>query len=60
MAPLRALVDAGHDLALVVTRPDKKRGRGGALMPSPVKAAAEELGLPVSDRVDDVLESGAE
>ena len=60
VAPLRALVDAGHDLALVVTRPDKKRGRGGALMPSPVKAAAEELGLPVSDRVDDVLESGAE
>ena len=60
MAPLRALVEAGHDIALVVSRPDKKRGRGGALMPSPVKAAAEELALPVTDRVDDVLEGGAE
>ncbi len=55
-----ALVEAGHDIALVVSRPDKKRGRGGALVPSPVKTAAEELGLPVTDRVDDVLEAGAE
>lgn len=58
--PLRALVDAGHEIALVVTRPDKKRGRGGALLPSPVKVAAEELGLEVTSRVDDVLELGAE
>ena len=47
--PLRTLVAAGHDVALVVTRPDKRRGRGGALVPSPVKAAALELGLPVTD-----------
>lgn len=60
MAPLRALVAAGHDIALVVTRPDKKRGRGGSLMPSPVKAAAQELGLPVTSRVDDLLDLGAE
>ena len=53
--PLRALVDAGHEIVLVVTRVDKKRGRGGALSPSPVKAAAVELGLPVSHDVDDVL-----
>jgi methionyl-tRNA formyltransferase len=45
--PLRALVDAGHDVALVVTQPDRRRGRGTATTPSPVKAAAEELGLPV-------------
>ena len=45
--PLRALVDAGHDVALVVTQPDRRRGRGNATTPSPVKAAAEELGLPV-------------
>lgn len=58
--PLRALVAAGHEVALVVTRPDKKRGRGSALVPSPVKAAALELGLPVTSQVDDVLELGAE
>ena len=58
--PLRALVDAGHDVALVVTRPDARRGRGAALSPSPVKAAANELGLAVSHDVDDVLGVGAE
>ncbi len=46
--PLRALVAAGHDVALVVTQPDRRRsGRGGGLAPSAVKAAALELGLPV-------------
>jgi methionyl-tRNA formyltransferase len=58
--PLRALVAAGHEVALVVSQPDRKRGRGGALQPSPVKAAAIELGLPVTDRVDDVLDVGAD
>ena len=52
---LRALVDAGHDLALVVTAADKRRGRGSALLPTPVKAAALELSLPVTDRIDDLL-----
>lgn len=60
VGPLRALVAAGHDIALVVSRPDRRRGRGGALLPSPVKAAALELGLPVTDRVDDVLGVGAD
>jgi len=45
--PLRALLDAGHEIALVVTQPDRRRGRGNATTPSPVKAAAEELGVPV-------------
>ncbi|MEN9645938.1 MAG: methionyl-tRNA formyltransferase [Actinomycetota bacterium] len=58
--PLRALVEAGHDVALVVTRVDKRRGRGGELSPSPVKAAALEVGLPVSHDVDDVLGKGIE
>jgi methionyl-tRNA formyltransferase len=53
---LRAIVDAGHDVALVVSAADKRRGRGSALVPSPVKASAVELGLPVSDRIHDVLE----
>ena len=56
--PLQALVAAGHDVALVVTRADKRRGRGSELSPSPVKAAALELGLPVSHAVDDVLGRG--
>ena len=60
MAPLQALVAGGHDVALVVTQPDRRRGRGGALMPTPVKAAGMEAGLRVSDRVDDVLDVGAD
>jgi len=57
---LRALAADGHEVRLVVTRADKRRGRGGALMPSPVKAAAQELGLTVTDKVDDVIDAGAE
>ena len=53
---LRALVDAGHEVALVVTAADKRRGRGSTLLPSPVKAAAVELGLPVTHRIDDLLD----
>jgi methionyl-tRNA formyltransferase len=58
--PLRALVDAGLEVALVVSRPDKRRGRGGARTPSPVKAAALELGLPVSERLDEVRDADVE
>ena len=58
--PLRTLVAAGHEVALVVTRPDKRRGRGGAPTPTPVKAAATELGLAVSERLEEVLSVGAE
>jgi methionyl-tRNA formyltransferase len=60
VAPLRALVQAGHEVVLVVTRIDKRRGRGGATAPSPVKAAALELGLPVSHSVDDVVSAARE
>jgi methionyl-tRNA formyltransferase len=58
--PLRALVHAGHDVSLVVTRADKRRGRGGATAPSPVKAAALELGLPVTHELSDVADAGVE
>jgi len=44
----------------VVSQPDRRRGRGSGLVASPVKAAAEELGLPVTSRVADVKHSGAE
>jgi methionyl-tRNA formyltransferase len=63
--PLRALVEAGHDVALVVTQPDRRRSRGAGSDPSPVRVAAEQLGLevrtPVKARevVDDVRASGA-
>jgi methionyl-tRNA formyltransferase len=58
--PLRALVAAGFEVALVVTRPDKRRGRGSQLVPSPVKVAAADLGVAVSHVVDDALGSGAD
>ncbi len=58
--PLRALHAAGFEIALVVTRPDTRRGRGGALSPSPVKQAAVELGLPVTDDLDTVLQAGVD
>jgi methionyl-tRNA formyltransferase len=44
---LRRLVSEGHDIAAVVTQPDRPAGRGRALQPPPVKAAALDLGLPV-------------
>jgi methionyl-tRNA formyltransferase len=58
--PMRALVSAGHDVVLCVTRPDRRRGRGGAVSPSPVKAAAVELGLPVSHAMEDLAAADVE
>ncbi len=43
---LRALAEH-HDVLAVYTRPDAASGRGKALLPSPVKRAAEELGVAV-------------
>jgi methionyl-tRNA formyltransferase len=51
VAPLTALVDAGHHVELVITRPDRRRGRGGELSPSPVKVAALSRGLRVGHRL---------
>jgi methionyl-tRNA formyltransferase len=64
--PLRALVAAGHEIAFVVTQPDRRRSRGKGNDPSPVRSAADELGLPVltpvkaREIVDDVRASGAQ
>ncbi len=44
---LRALADAGHEVARVVTNPDRRRGRSKTLLPTPVKELALELGAPV-------------
>jgi methionyl-tRNA formyltransferase len=45
---LEALVHAGSPVQLVVTQPDKPRGRGLALAPSPVKQSALALNLPIA------------
>lgn len=44
---LRALLDAGHEICLVVTQPDRPAGRGRRLALPPVKLAAQELKLPL-------------
>jgi methionyl-tRNA formyltransferase len=44
---LRALAEH-HEVALVITRPDRPRGRSGSPLPPPVKEVAMELGLRVS------------
>jgi methionyl-tRNA formyltransferase len=45
---LEKLVSAGHDVQLVVTQPDRPRGRGMEVTFSPVKQKALELDLPVT------------
>lgn len=54
------MVAAGHDVALVVSRPDRRRARGAPPTPSPVKAAARAAGLPVAEDVEAVVATGAE
>lgn len=44
---LQALIDAGHEIALVVTQPDKPAGRGKQMKASPVKELAVSAGLDV-------------
>ena len=54
--PTLELLAADFDIALVITQPDRPRGRSGRPVPPPVKTAAEELGLPVAQpgKGDDV------
>ncbi len=44
---LHALAKSGHRVQAVFTQPDKPKGRGYKLIPTPVKAAAGEYGIPV-------------
>ncbi|SMP11333.1 methionyl-tRNA formyltransferase [Desulfurobacterium pacificum] len=44
---LKALIDKGFNVSLVVTQPDKPAGRGKKLTPPPVKVVAEKNGIPV-------------
>ncbi len=59
---LKAIAASEHEVLAVVTQPDKPVGRSGKLCPTPVKQAAEELGLKVlqyekirRDGVDDLI-----
>ncbi|MBI9090369.1 MAG: methionyl-tRNA formyltransferase [Desulfobacterium sp.] len=58
--PLRALAAYGCDIPLVITMPDRPKGRGRKMVPPPVKTAALELGLevfqPENMRSDEVKE----
>lgn len=45
--PLKALAAEGYDIRLVITQPDRPKGRGRKPDAPPVKRAAQELGLPV-------------
>src|SRR5204863_8667303 len=51
-----------YDVAFLLTRPDKPRGRGWRLAAPPAKEAAERLGIPVlqPDRLDDAVEVAAD
>lgn len=44
---LKALAEAGYEVAGVVTQPDKPKGRGKTLLPTPVKEEAQKHGFPV-------------
>lgn len=44
---LEAVFDAGHEVIAVVTQPDKPKGRGKAVLMTPVKEKAISLGIPV-------------
>lgn len=44
---LEALIGAGHEILMVVTQPDKPKGRSGQTVPTPVKVCALEHGITV-------------
>ena len=57
VAPLRTLVASGHDVALVVTRPDKRRGRGGPRSRARSRTPLSTR-LTVTDSLADAIASG--
>lgn len=44
---LRSLADSGHEIAAVFTQPDKPKGRGYKMIPTPVKSVALEYNIPI-------------
>ena len=53
--PLLKLVEAGFEIPLVVSMPDRRRTLRAAPSPTPVKKAALDLGIPVTDQISDAL-----
>jgi len=53
---------AEHEIVLLLTRPDKPRGRGRKLSPTPAKKTAERLGIPVEQpaKLDESIEISAD
>lgn len=47
VAPLEAIIKAGHQVMAVVTQPDKQKGRGKEVQMTPVKTCAVQHGIPV-------------
>ena len=47
VAPLQSIIDAGHEVVLVVTQPDREKGRGREVVFSPVKECALKNNIPV-------------
>lgn len=47
VGPLEAMIQAGHEICLVVTQPDKKKGRGKEVQFTPVKECALKHGIEV-------------
>ncbi len=45
--PLEELIRAGHEITMVITQPDREKGRGKAVVMSPVKECALRHGIPV-------------
>jgi methionyl-tRNA formyltransferase len=66
VVPFEALLTAGFDIPLVVTQPDRRRGRGSGTAPSPVKQAAIAHGIDVAtpdrarEAIDRIRATGAE
>lgn len=56
---LKALIEADEDITLVVTQPDRAKGRGHKLLPAPLKVVAKEMGIqviePLTLRDDDLI-----
>lgn len=47
VAPLEAIIQAGHEVTAVVTQPDRQKGRGREIQMTPVKECAQKHGIPV-------------